>query len=267
MIDRTRIAQKLDSGFWRVETVETTGSTNEDLVLRAREGERAGAALIAETQTRGRGRGDHGFFSPGKTGLYLSVVLRESEIASELPTLYAGVCAAEAIETIFPDKRVWIKWVNDLYVEDKKVCGILAQKISLPMAGENKIVLGVGINVCLPRGGFPTDIETTAGALGAEHKPRLRERLAAETLNRLYKGMSREKTEILQAFRARDYLKGKTVTLTESGERATALGIGDDASLILRLTDGSVRRLQSGEVRAVILEKARDLTEDNQKNP
>ena len=252
-MDQKSVQKGLNSSFWRVETVEKTGSTNEDLFLRAKAGEKEGAVLIAETQDRGKGRGENKFYSPAGAGLYLSFLLDRKEETDLSLTVLSGVCAAEAIEAVLPDKRVYIKWVNDLYEERKKVCGILAQSGSR-FDGSLFAVVGVGINVYAPKGGFGAEA-FPAGALTDQKSPAdLREKIACELLNRIERRDNYPVEKLLREYRARDYLKGKSVVLSD-GARAAALGIADDFSLILRLEDGSLRRVFSGEARVLRWEK------------
>ena len=150
----------------------TVTSTNAILKEYARQDAPAFTVVVAEEQTEGRGRGDHTFFSPLGTGVYMSVLLRY-ENRSFRPadiTAAAGVAACEAIEKITPHE-CRIKWMNDVYVDGKKVAGILAEAGSVEKGGYTKgsfVVVGVGFNVTIPEGGFPDEIRDRAGALFSE---------------------------------------------------------------------------------------------------
>lgn len=243
MLER-QIRQALNGSFWRVETVERTGSTNLDLIARARAGETEGAVLIADEQTSGRGRGEHRFFSPPGSGLYLSFLLDPARVFPYPVTLLAGVCAAQSIEALLPETSVQIKWVNDLYSCDKKICGILAQK------AREYLVVGIGVNVFSPKGGFPEKIAPFAGALcEKESFPDLRALLAAELLNRIERALSSGIDALIDEVRRRDYLFGKRVFYQEEGLFATACGITDAGELLLELPDQTKRAISSGRVR------------------
>lgn len=137
--------------------LEETDSTNRVAKELARQGALHGTAVLAKRQTAGRGRMDRRFFSP-EGGMYLSVILRPALPPEELSlvTPMAATAVWKAVEKA-AGIRLGIKWVNDLYLEGKKVCGILCE-----CAGD-AVIVGVGLNLKAPEGGFPPDLN--AGAL------------------------------------------------------------------------------------------------------
>jgi BirA family biotin operon repressor/biotin-[acetyl-CoA-carboxylase] ligase len=128
---------------WRIVSVETTASTNADVVQRARAGEVEGLVLVAGEQTAGRGRLDRQWVSPPGAGLTFSVLLRPSLSADRLGwlPLLAGVAVAQALQP-FTAAAVYLKWPNDVMTDRGKLAGLLAERVD-PAA----VVLGVGINV------------------------------------------------------------------------------------------------------------------------
>jgi Biotin/lipoate A/B protein ligase family. len=146
-----------------------------------------GTVIIASEQTQGRGRMGRTFFSPPSTGLYMSVILRPqlSLEDSLLITTGTAVAVAKAIETL-TQKGVQIKWVNDLFMDGKKVCGILTEaSLNVENGGLDYAVVGIGINVCTKD--FPNDLKDLAGSI-FDKKPQkgpVTSLLAAYVLNNL----------------------------------------------------------------------------------
>lgn len=124
-----------------------------------------GDAVLAQKQTQGRGRFGRQFFSPPKTGIYLSILLPYND--THLLTIAAGVAVSKSIQET-TGIQTGIKWVNDLYLNGKKVAGILAEAIANEEGVLSAVILGVGINVAYPPGDFPFEIKETAGVLFAE---------------------------------------------------------------------------------------------------
>lgn len=234
--------------FYRITTVDETDSTNRQVREWAARGEGEGAVLIARAQTAGRGRMGRSFYSPAGTGLYLSVLLRPGLAAADasLLTTAAAVAGCRAIEAVTA-KRPAIKWVNDLLLNGKKIAGILAEGVWGAYA-----VLGVGVNLCTPAGGFPPELEPIAGALYGEGPVREDERsgLAARFLEEFYTLYTRlPDTAFLKEYRARCITLGSRVLVPANAPyEAVAEDIDDAGALILRLDSGETRRLLAGEV-------------------
>ena len=171
-----------------LQVVRTITSTNTVLKTLAAEGAPSGLALIAGEQTAGRGRMGRSFYSPAGTGLYLSLMLRPAMRAEEAVrlTACAAVAAAETIEEL-SGRETRIKWVNDILVDGRKVCGILTEaSVDCENGMMNYVIIGLGVNLRDPEGGFPEELQSIAGAaFEAEQIPELRCRLAAGILDRL----------------------------------------------------------------------------------
>ncbi len=231
---------------------EQSASTNLELKQWAAQGAQDGTVLIALQQTRGRGRLGRSFFSPPNTGLYLSVLLRPEASDAQLLqiTVLAAVAAARAVkETCGFD--VEIKWVNDLYRNGRKVCGILAEGIVCPETGKTEgIVCGIGFNLFPPAEGFPQEIASCAGCLCDTPDNTLLPRLAAAFLNQLYDIRTRDRAETLEEYRRRSLLIGKWVNSLNGAFPGTALvlGISDEGGLMIRTEDGIEQTLTWGEV-------------------
>ena len=170
---------------------------------------------------------------------------------AEKLTAMAAVAACEAIEAV-SQKSTAIKWVNDIYMAGKKVCGILTEaSFDLESSLVDSVVLGIGLNAYLPREGFPPSITHTAGAIFEAAQPNGKNRLAAAFLNRFWdaysKGMS---GDFAARYRRRNLAIGREVqVLSPTGMKtAFALDVDDDCHLLVRYQDGSTAQLTSGEI-------------------
>ena len=238
-----------------VRVCETVGSTNTVLKELAAKGTPAGLALVAGEQTAGRGRLGRSFYSPAGSGLYLSLLLRPAIPAAGAVrlTACAAVAAAETVEEL-SGRSAGIKWVNDIVMDGRKICGILTETgLESDNTTVRWIVVGLGVNVRVPEGGFPEELRGVAGAaFGETEIPELRCRLAAGILDKLWEyAGDPASSAIVEAYRRRSILPGKEILIHTPGEEpenARAVGINDDCSLLVRLPDGSMRTLRSGEV-------------------
>ncbi|MBO5214329.1 MAG: biotin--[acetyl-CoA-carboxylase] ligase [Clostridia bacterium] len=244
--------RRLLTAPYRVFAVDETGSTNADVKRLAEQGEAEGYVLIADRQSQGRGRLNRSFHSPRGTGLYLSVLLRPVGSAADAVflTVAAAVAAARGIQSAF-GIDVGIKWVNDLYYKERKVCGILTEaSVNFDSDTLDYAVCGIGFNVFSPPEGFPTELTGIAGSLLDSYDDEARLRLAAAFLNEFYRIQTEDRAAVLDEYRRRSVLIGKTVTSPTGAFEGTAevLGIDDSAGLVVRLSDGTQRVLSCGEV-------------------
>lgn len=229
-------------------------STNKTLKRLAEAGEPEGLALLAEEQSAGRGRMDRRFYSPPGGGLYMSLLLRPQLPAAEATVLTAcaAVAVAEAIEEL-TGRKTQIKWVNDVLLDGKKVCGILTEgAVDCETGRLLYAVVGIGINISPPPGGFPEELREIAGALVESGGEALRAPLAARVLDKLldlYEALPERRC--WEAYRRRSCLLGQDIlihSLSGPPVPATALDVGEDFSLLVRLEDNTLRALNSGEV-------------------
>ncbi len=249
------IAQHLHVPGLRVEVQPQVTSTNTVLRQRAEAGEAEGLVLAAVQQTAGQGRRDHRFFSPPDSGLYLSLLLRPHLSARD--ALLLTTCAAAAVALAIEDcagAPAQIKWVNDVFCQGKKVCGILTEAaLDLETGGLQYAIVGIGVNLFPPPGGFPPDLPE-AGAVFAARPQGLeaRSQRAGAILDRFfsfYPDLSQ--APFFEDYRRRSLVLGREITVLE-GDRtrtAVALDLERDFSLRVREADGTVGTLSSGEVR------------------
>ena len=238
----------------RLKKLETANSTNVFLRECALNGEAEGLVVLSDEQTEGRGRRGRSFHSPAGAGLYMSVLLRPTCSLEEslFLTTAAASAVALSIEKI-SGQSAQIKWVNDVLIKGKKVCGILTEAaIAMETGGLEFAIVGIGVNVRQPEGGYPEDIRETAAAIFTKNPAGgVRSRLAAEILNRFmnyYRSLERK--TFLNDYKRRSVVIGKDVTVIGGGEekRAHVLDIDENCRLLVVYEDGSEGTLSSGEI-------------------
>ena len=238
-----------------LQVYKTITSTNTVLKALAAEGAPAGLALIAGEQTAGRGRMGRSFYSPADSGLYLSLLLRPNVSAVEATrlTACAAVAVAETIEEL-SGRPAQIKWVNDIFVDGRKVCGILTEaSVDCENGMMHYVIIGLGVNTRVPAGDFPEELKGIAGAaFDADSIPELRCRLAAGILDRLATYTQNPGAPLVfEGYRSRSLVLGKQINILAPGRDpvpAEVLDLEEDYALLVRLPDGSTTRLNSGEV-------------------
>jgi len=231
-------------------------STNRTAKALALDGAAHGTTVLADSQSSGRGRYSRSFFSP-PGGLYLSIILHPERLHfSQITavTAFAAVAVCEAIEAV-TGRAPAIKWVNDLFLGGKKVCGILTEAVTDFESGSHSwVVVGIGINVHAKQADFPPELRETATSLYPDTLPEsgIRNRLAAEIINRLA-GFDTppDEKEIFAEYRKRLMMLGKQVTVIRGDETycAVAEDIDETGRLMLRTPDGQRQILSSGEIR------------------
>ncbi|MDD4698659.1 MAG: biotin--[acetyl-CoA-carboxylase] ligase [Oscillospiraceae bacterium] len=244
-----------DAGPFNIEVYKTISSTNSVLKSLASDGAAEGKVIISGEQTQGRGRLNRSFYSPMGTGIYMSILLRPKMTAADslFITTSAAVAVAEAIEAI-AEKDAKIKWVNDIYCGDKKVSGILTEaSLDLEGGGLEYAVLGIGINVLQPCGGFPEELKDIATSVFNDTNcpADLKSKLVAAILNRFwnyYKCI--ENKAFLKAYIQRSMIVGNEIYIfgNNTCEQAFATKIDDQCRLWVRMQDGTEKALSSGEV-------------------
>ncbi len=234
----------------RIFVFPSTDSTNRVALDMGRKGAPHGQAILAETQTSGRGRLGRAWTSPAGKGIYLSVILRPKLALSQLSklTLAAAVAAAETLEAA-KIKNVQIKWPNDLLIKGRKVCGILTELVAEADRVEC-VILGIGINVNTAQADLPPQATSLKLEAGRDLDRNL---LTAQLLNNLevrlaqVEGRAWEQTRA--AWNRRSAVKGKSVKVTTLNEAVvgTAQGIDPSGALLVKTRDG-LKKVYSGDV-------------------
>lgn len=234
---------------------ETIDSTNLEAKRRAMAGGGHFTAVVADGQTLGRGRFGRSFFSPPGCGIYMSLLLKPtpqqlSDVT--LLTTAAAVAVCRAIEALTP-LRPQIKWVNDLYLDGKKLCGILTEAVTdLESGAVQSVVIGLGINFKQPEAALPEEVAAVAGTLFGTRQPAItRNELIAEIINQLFMLWDALSTRAFLAdYRSRSMLLGQEIVFSRGDEKYAAIAeaIDDDGALVVRMPDGEREALRSGEV-------------------
>lgn len=236
-----------------LEVLAEVASTNVLLREKASRGLQEGYCVIASAQTKGKGRLGRNFYSPSDTGVYLSLLLRPTELspteAIKMTTM-AAVAACEGIERV-SGREAQIKWVNDIFMDGKKVSGILTEaSLNLETNRLDYVVLGIGINAYPPKEGFPEDIEKIAGAVFSKDTKDGKNLLAAEFLNTFMELYRSKDRDYVKSYRDKSIVLGKEITVhkPEETRKAIALDIDENCHLLVQYEDGRKESLSSGEI-------------------
>jgi len=256
-IDDLRRARAAARCGHTIEYFDTLESTNTTAAAHARAGASEGTVVIAETQTRGRGRLGRAWVSPPFRNLYLSIVLRPAIPPGDAPrlALVAGLATADAVAEWAP--RVALKWPNDVLVDNRKVAGILTE---MDADGDHVrfVIAGIGVNLNGTLDDFPAELRDKAGSLAmAVGAPIDRVAFAARVLSCLEARYARFLAHGFAALRsewnARSCLQGRQVQIDDGGQRHRGIvsGVADDGALCLRDAAGHDVRIVAGEVTVV----------------
>ena len=232
----------------KVEVLEKATSTNTLVREKANESEE-GLVIVAGEQSAGRGRMGRSFFSPGDSGVYMSLLLKPEDAVQITTAAAVSVCKALESLAVYNSK---IKWVNDIFIGNRKICGILTESSFNSQSGTlDFAVLGVGINIYESQEGFPDEIKDIAGAVFSERKENLRNKFISEFLNvffEYYYNISSKKH--LKEYKERSFVLGKEITIIQSENirNGKAVDIDDNCNLMVELPDGKTENLYSGEI-------------------
>lgn len=197
--------------------------------------------IVADIQTGGRGRLGKTFHSEDKGGLYMSVLLKGYDAPQEL-TVRVAVCVHRAIEKAF-GLDCAVKWVNDIYYNGKKLCGILCER-----TGDGSIICGIGVNV--HKRDFPDEIKDIACSIGDYVDDADKDRLLEAILDGMDKALADDFGEIMAYYRSKCFVIGMKVRVLVGLDdyEALVLDIADDGNLIVMKDDGTAASLNSGEI-------------------
>jgi BirA family biotin operon repressor/biotin-[acetyl-CoA-carboxylase] ligase len=231
------------------------GSTNTTAMAAAAKGASEGSVFLAEEQTAGRGRGSNSWQSPQSTGIYCSVILRPPLPPSDILvlSLAVGLAVQAAIQQVDPKVNVDLKWPNDVLIDGKKVCGILAE-MNAEATRVRYIVVGIGLNV--NQASFSKDLAATSLRLvtGSEWS-------RVELVGALLKSLDREYRQLVESSDAREsilqrfaasssWTVGKNVRIEENGAAFAGITEGLDPRGFLLVRTGKIlRTVLSGTVR------------------
>lgn len=234
---------------------DTLDSTNNKAKQLALAGASHGTIVIAHQQTGGKGRLGRSFFSP-KDGIYISIIIKPDFDFSKsvLVTSAAAVAVAEAIESV-SGHNAMIKWVNDVYINDKKVCGILTEGMTDFETGQiETIIIGIGINTSVA--GFPKELLEIAGAVEGDYS---HSALASEVISKTLDLLNNiENRNFIDKYKEKNLVLGNQITVYQGiykndpsevpSRPARAIDIDENGGLVVIYSDGSRETLTSGEI-------------------
>jgi BirA family biotin operon repressor/biotin-[acetyl-CoA-carboxylase] ligase len=239
----------------KIYALPQAASTNEVAFRLALNGAEEGEVVLAESQTKGKGRMGRQWESPAGLNIYLSIILRPRIVPGKTPliTLMAAVACAEAIDEV-TGLTPAIKWPNDLLIERKKLGGILTEA-DMELDRINFVVVGIGINVNMTRTLFPPSIKDTATslqeALGREISRIALIQAILRRLEQWYKRLGQGRgEEIRRRWKELALVQGQKVEVTSLGEvvRGTALDIDEDGALLVQTHSNTIKRVVAGDV-------------------
>lgn len=244
------------AGAVRLEYFDTIDSTNRYAKELAINGELSKKIVIANEQTAGRGRYGKTFESPENTGLYFSLILKKEDFNFSTPTLITMYIAVKIVQVIkkLTGKELTIKWVNDLFYQDKKVCGILTEAVTNFESGEiDWIVVGVGFNFSTPKEAFSQEVAQTAqGLFSTEERMISRNELLGNLIESLILDLKTvDERQLLADYRSHLLGLNEWVTILQGKTTypALVLGIDQEGQLQIKKEDGRELFLNTGEVR------------------
>lgn len=239
---------------------KTVASTNIIARELAINGAESGTVVIAEEQTSGYGRNGKSFFSPYGTGIYMSIILnlkKEKKIFnSSFITTAAAMAVSKSIEEI-SNENTQIKWVNDVFINGKKVCGILTEgAFSFEDGKLDYAVIGIGVNVNFPKDGFPKELNNIAASINSKNnansntKSDIRNILVAKILENLYDYYFND-VNFYEEYKKRSFLIGKKVSININNKKhiVKVLDIDKTFALVAEFQDGKIDKIVSGSIK------------------
>ena len=216
--------------------------------------------ILAECQTNGRGRLGRIFYSPKKTGIYMSLIYCPKGGITEPSrlTAFSAVAVRRAIKKLY-NINAKIKWINDIFVNGKKVCGILTEGFTNFETGSiETAIIGIGINIEENEDFSSNGISNIAGGIlnkEEEEKTTIgRCELASVVAGEVLTVLNEEPSSVMNEYKEGSFIIGKTVEIhpvigdDSKNYNAQVLDIDNSASLVVRLSDGSTKTLSSGEI-------------------
>lgn len=231
--------------------LDEVSSTNSYAIELALKGAGDGTLIVANRQTAGRGRRGRSFYSPAQDGVYMSIIFRSQNRPEQalLLTIMAGVAVCRTIEQL-TEARPRIKWVNDIFIGDKKVCGILSEAVSDFESGSiAAVVVGIGVNLRVDGEQLPASLRPVIGAIASSQLTR--NRLIGAVANELFAlAANGEDSSLLAAYKERSLVLGRTIEFEQNGRllQGVAEDINERGNLVVRLTGGEQIVLPAGEI-------------------
>ncbi|MEG0770997.1 MAG: biotin--[acetyl-CoA-carboxylase] ligase, partial [Clostridia bacterium] len=210
-----------------------------------------GTIVVANSQSNGKGRQGRLFYSPENVGLYFSILLKPFKI--DLITSFIATSVATAIDKLY-NVNTQIKWVNDIYLNGKKICGILTEgQIEIESQSPSFLIIGIGINV--NNISINKELSNIATSLFIETKKSInRLELLSEIINNIsYYANKISKGDFISIYRKKMFLVNSKIKFTRNNKIliGKVLGVDDDCSLIIETDNNEIINLNSGEVHII----------------
>ncbi|MBQ8538187.1 MAG: biotin--[Ruminococcus sp.] len=246
MLSAENISTKLNCNA-QVLCFDTIDSTNSEAKRNSHKLTDSPLLFVANSQTAGRGRLGRSFYSPKDTGLYMSLMLKAKDDIQDTVcmTTAVSVCVTDAIKALCGIDAV-IKWVNDIYIGSKKVCGILCEAVTDYVTSKIKgIIIGIGINISTID--FPDELRDIASSLGQAVDKNHLCALITDNIVTMYENI--ESRAFIDEYKKRSLVLGKKINYTENGvtKEATAVDIDNNGGLIIE-TENGTKTLSTGEI-------------------
>lgn len=225
----------------------TIDSTNNECKRLLAQGKEGMFLVVADSQTAGRGRQGKAFVSPANTGIYFTLVMRPNTSLKNAvtTTTAAAVAVCMAVEAL-TGKVPKIKWVNDVYIDERKVCGILTEaNTNFEDGTVDSIIIGIGIN--LKENSFPPELKDVVGFLDAEVN---KNQLVAYIADKLAEINTGDYNMFIDYYRTHSMVIGQKIKIIRSGEEliGTAIAIDKRGGLEVEFENGERTVLRSGEI-------------------
>lgn len=244
----------LDQPQVEIKLFDEISSTNLEARQAAVNGQAGhGSFVVALEQTAGRGRRGREFYSPKGSGIYLSVILEPDETleGSLLITTAAATAVYKAVKEVC-GIELGIKWVNDLYKDDRKVCGILTEAVTDFESGNIEFaIVGIGLNLYVDQETLSEELLGVAGGIYPDQQAARsadRNHLVAQVVNNLLS--ETKELKLSQEYVAHNIVPGHDITIIDNknSRSARALSICKDGKLLVEEADGTRSKLSFGEI-------------------
>ncbi len=225
------------------------GSTNDEAKRLVPLGAPHGTVVAADMQSCGRGRRGNSFHSPSGTGIYMSIILKPCENMGDVLYTVAAAVAVRRVLDRYTECKAEIKWVNDIYISERKVCGILCEQVADKATGKScAVVCGIGVNLTAPKDAFPDEIKNKAGYVCNIEVSRAK--VISEIAKELLQVLELDHSELIFEYSSNMMLYMRNIFYRENGELKEARAIGVDMSggLVVSDSENNCKTLRSGEV-------------------
>lgn len=253
-VEGIRLSLNPQTPSLHITLLDSSDSTMKNAKLAAINGAPQNTLIVADMQDAPKGRFGRSFFSKAGCGIYMSLLLRPNQNFEEMAqyTVIMAVAVSKAMDYL-TSEATEIKWVNDIYLNGKKVCGILSEAMSDVESGQiSNVIIGMGINFSIKQTEFPEELRQTATSLFSNQEPTIsRNELIAEIWNQFYAILADlPREQFLEEYREKSFVLGKAVTFTQAGKnyQGIAKAINPRGELIVALDDGHEKILASGEI-------------------